>query len=158
MLTNQTNLPTASRPTLAGHLFTVFFDLGMHRVNFSIELSWLLREVYAYWCVYLMDTFIKILPEKAVIFFYMFFFSMYFSLLFRKENCQFWSIYTNNYLIDNKQNNWWYSVHSQIVPRDWTTNQLHPELNFVVKLTLYFCKLLFTYSKVLNNRGVQITV
>ena len=85
-------------------------------VNFSIELSWLLKEVYAYWCVYLMDTFIKILPEKTVILFTCTFCHV-FTLTFLKENCHFWSRYTNNYLIDNRQNNWWYSVPTANSPK-----------------------------------------
>ena len=57
------------QPILTFSQFLLHATPFMQGVNFSIELSWLLKEVYAYWCVYLMDTFIKILPEKIVILF-----------------------------------------------------------------------------------------
>ena len=47
----------------------------------------------------------------------MYFFAMYLHLRFLKENGHFWSNYTNNYLIDNKQNNWWYSVYTADTPK-----------------------------------------
>ena len=62
-------------------------------VNFSIELSWLLQKVYVYWCVYIMDTFINILPEKTVILFTCTFLPCIYSYFFEGK----WSFLINVY-------------------------------------------------------------